>query len=162
MKALSHALTLAALVFALGGCKYWMAGHTVDYSLIVAGEGVINTADNTSTYEFAIDGSNVKCSGKTIPVLHKPEIVGSTSRAEAACSDGRKGTGELLVTSLEGGTGSGTDDCGNVIQLVWGINEYNVRRSLESFRKIQTDRKVAAADKCDANDDAPPHRDPLS
>jgi hypothetical protein len=161
MKSASRVFFLAVFTVALGGCKYWMAGHNVDYSLIVTGEGIINTADHTSTYEFTIDGSNVKCSGKTVPTLHKPEIVGSTSRAEASCSDGRKGTGELLVTSMEGGTGTGTDDCGNTIQLVWGINEYNVQRSLEAFRRTRNDRKVAAADKCDATDDAPPHRDPL-
>lgn len=161
MKALSRALALAALAVALGGCKYWMAGHNADYSLILSGEGFINTADDTSTYEFTIDGSNVKCSGKTVVVDKKPEIVGTRGKAETSCSDGRKGTGELLITSLEGGTGSGTDDCGNAVRLVWGINEHNVRRSLEGFRRARTDRNVVPADKCDASDDVPPHRDPL-
>ncbi len=162
MRKFSRALALATLAFALAGCKYWIAGHNVDYSLIVSGEGIINMADDTSTYELIIDDSNVKCSGRTVGTLKKPEIVGSRGKAEISCSDGRKGTGELLVTSMEGGTSSGTDDCGNSIQMVWGINEYNIRRSLETFRKTRADRKVAAADKCDASDDAPPHRDPLS
>jgi len=159
MNRLSRCLAVAAVGLSLSGCNFWLAGHSEDLGLIIHGQGQIE--GETSTFTLGVDGTDITCKGTTVIVHKTGNIIGDRGRAEFSCSDGRKGTGELVVTSLEGGTGSGTDECGNTIQLVWNIHEAKVKRLLESYRQTATARKVSFADKCEAAGDAPPHRDPL-
>lgn len=147
--------------FLVAGCNFWLAGHSEDYTMIVHGQGVIDMNDQSSTFDMLTDGSTVTCKGKTVPVLKKPEIIGSTSSATVVCSDGRKGTGSTIVTSMEGGTGNGTDECGNSFVFVWNIHQHQVASALEGYRNEAKRRNVVFADRCDAPGDAPPHRDPL-
>jgi hypothetical protein len=161
MTRFSRCIAVAAAGLWLAGCNYWLAGHSEDYTLIIHGQGVINMETQTSVLDFTVDGSDLKCSGTTTMVEKRPEIVGSRGKAEIKCNDGRKAAGDLVITSLEGGTGSGTDECGNTVQLVWNIHEEKVKGLLESYRQTATTRKVSFSDKCDAPGDAPPHHDPL-
>lgn len=154
-------LTFVGLAALAGGCNFWLAGHTEDYTLIVHGQGFIDTQNETSTFTFAVDGSDLKCTGATTIVHKTGNIIGDRAAAQVTCSDGRKGTGEVVITSFEGGTGTGTDECGNKLDFVWNINEHVIQRRLAAIRQTAVARKASFADKCDAAGDAPPHRDPL-
>lgn len=153
---------LAAAVYALllAGCNFWVAGHSSDYGLVVHGTGIANVGDNTTTFNLEADGKDIKCQGNSKPI-HKPgDTAQGRSLVEIVCSDGRRASGESVLTSMEGGTGTGTDTCGNEVEMYFNINQLLVAKQLEQYRQV---RKASPGgfDRCDAPGDAPPHRDPL-
>lgn len=153
---------LVLMVGGLGGCQFWIAGHSKDYGLVLSGEGVANIGDGTTTFQLQADGKNIKCEGKSTPSHRTPNHIGSRAAVEIVCDDGRKATGESVLTSMEGGTGTGTDSCGNEVELLFHINHGRVQKALESYRQTRKS-SPAGVDRCDAaSGDAPPHRDPLS
>lgn len=150
-----------ALPLAVGGCKYWLAGHTGDYAVVLHGEGVIDQSEGTSKFTVKLDGRDVVCQGTTGKSENSSGVVGAKAKFEGTCNDGRTTTGELVVTKLDGGTGTGTDDCGNQFQFVWSTVEWLVKDQLESTRKAALQRGSQSQDKCDAAGDPPPHLEPF-
>ena len=61
---------------------------------------------------------------------------------------------------MEGGTGVGTDTCGNEVEMYFHINQSLVTELLEQYRQARKS-SPGGFDRCDASGDAPPHRDPL-
>ncbi|MBM3541116.1 MAG: hypothetical protein FJX51_03635 [Alphaproteobacteria bacterium] len=150
-----------ALPLVAGGCKYWLAGHSADHAVVIHGEGIIDQSEGTSKFTVKLDGRDVVCQGTTAKADNSSGVIGAKAKFEATCNDGRTSTGEVVVTKLDGGTGAGTDDCGNQFQFVWSTVEWWVKDQLESTRKAALQRGSQGRDKCDAADDPPPHLEPF-
>lgn len=159
MRRLRAPLAVSILsTFMLAGCNFWVVGHSKDYGLIVHGTGVANVGDGTTAFNLEVDGKELKCQGKS---FKKPgDTTGGRASVEIVCSDGRKASGESVLTSMEGGTGAGTDTCGNEVEMYFHINQSLVTERLEQYRQARKS-SPGGFDRCDASGDAPPHRDPL-
>lgn len=159
MKFAPAALVFAAL--ALSGCQYWVTGRTEDYGAVFFGSGALDPITAHSTAQVKVDNPALTCKGGTVPTDQKPGIIGSLSKLELTCSDGRKVTGQTVVETMEGGSGHGEDDCGNKFVLVWSLDMAAMEKARDQYKEERAKRKAVPIDKCESQAGTPPHRDPL-
>ena len=136
-------LLCIALLF-LGGCKLYMAGHSPDYSLIIHGTGDLDTDTDIMVFQLVYEGLGIKCTGKSRG--RSDGVQGHTGGY--TCSDGRTGGGKSQLTHMTGGTGVFTDNCGNSIVYVWGMDQSSIAAAGETYRRMSTGKTAVAADKC--------------
>lgn len=150
-------LGFVAMLLLLGGCQFWIAGRTVDNSMVLIGEGTADPMAGTTRYTFTIEGTGVKCTGRSAP---KP---GTNNRAihTIKCDDGRTAKGESWLISMDTGEGEGTDSCGNKVITAFSVNKSYVDEKLAEFRAKVKASPNAGNDKCASSMEIPPHNDPL-
>jgi len=144
-------------ILLLGGCQFWLAGHTADYGLVLHGEGTADPMAGTTRYTFIIEGTGIKCTGSSVK---KP---GTQNRSlnTITCDDGRTAKGESWLISMDTGAGAGTDSCGNKVLTAFSANKSYVDDKLAEFRAKVKASPNAGNDKCTSSMGIPPHNDPL-
>ena len=150
-------LLAVPILAALGGCQFWLAGHSDDNGEVVSGEGIADPGAGTTTFNLVYDGSGLKCEGESHP---KP---GEANHAlvTTKCEDGRTGKGESYLLQMDTGEGHGTDSCGNGYYITFSTNKTYIDTKLQEFRKKLAASGNEGNDKCNASLDVPPHTDPL-
>lgn len=143
----------------LSGCQFWLTGVTDDNALVLHGSGVADPMAGTTTFNLAVDGADVNCTGRSFP---KPGAADQRAIVKIDCDDGRKGEGESWITvQMETGEGAGVDTCGNSFRMFFSINKQKVDAKLAEYRKAVRESGNAMNDKCDAAGNIPAHTDPL-
>lgn len=144
-------------ILLLGGCQFWIAGHSADYGMMLIGEGTADPLAGTTRYTFTIEGTGVKCTGTSVKKPGAPQRAINTIK----CDDGRTGTGESWLISMDTGAGEGTDSCGNKVLTMFSANKSYIDEKLAEIRAKVKASPNAGSDKCASTMEIPPHNDPL-
>lgn len=156
------ALAVSAL---LAGCtmQMHMVGHTGDDGIVLHGSGIIDAPNQTSTFQVAIDHTDIVCHGTTRITQHsgQPFDIGAHGALQATCSDGRTAKGTFVIDDTSGGHGTVHDDCGNKMDFLWSLDQNAINTQLAAIRAQAKGLHGEIIDKCDVIQGAPPHRDPL-
>ena len=134
---------LAALL--LGGCiKAYVIGHTDDWADYIVGESQVDPLAGGGTAEIEFQKIRVKCTG-SFKDYQKPAfgIVGSKSRGELTCDDGRKIQIDTVALSLSHGSGTGVDSYGNKGTFAFYTDIGTYETDLAKTREEVTKRGLA-------------------
>lgn len=141
MLKLFRLLLIGAVAALLSGCvKFYIAGHSEDFADYISGEGEGDpfTGYGTSTIEFA--KLKISCSGP-----YQPDGPNRGARGTLTCSDGRRIELVSRLSSMDTGTGNGTDNLGHRGRFVFSTNEAFVEREGARYRDEVARRNLDVA-----------------
>lgn len=141
MLKLFRLLLIGAVAALLSGCvKFYIAGHSEDFADYISGEGEGDpfTGYGTSTIEFA--KLKIRCSGP-----YQPDGKNRGARGTLTCSDGRRIELVSRLSSMDTGSGEGTDTLGHRGRFVFSTNEAFVEREGARYRDEVARRKLDVA-----------------
>ncbi len=145
----------------LGGCQFWIAGHSADMSAYVTGGGTADPLAGTTVFKFEIIDTGVICNGTSWPNSQRRSYQDPEAFTQITCNDGRTGKGESRMVTAETGASKGTDSCGNKFVFDFSANQFLIQEKQEEYRDKIKKSGDFWNDKCVASTDAPKHSDPL-
>ena len=145
----------------LGGCQFWIAGHSSDKTVVVTGGGTADHLAGTTVFHMEIVGTGISCKGTSWPNRQRRSSQEPEAFTKLTCNDGRTSKGESKMITADTGRSKGTDSCGNTYVFDFSVNKIFIDEKQQEYTELVKRGGSYWNDKCIASTDAPKHTDPL-